>query len=180
MTSKIKYRIGLRILKRLILQKQKNRIKPAFSKSKEILVSWDESQIEKDRKHIQGFLEFLHGQGKKVYRVIYHHTKELEMNPVSKDGEVYHLCKKDFSGLGLPKTLTVKKLIAHKFDYFINLNLDGKLPLKSLAGFTNASCRVGHTREKGFLFYDIMVGNPENPRIENFISDLKTHLTKIV
>jgi hypothetical protein len=69
--------------------------------------------------------------------------------------------------------------MSQPFDLFINMNLDGRLPLKSLAGFTKSACRIGYNRSKAMPFYDLILGNPEKPVMKSFVTDLEFYLQKI-
>jgi hypothetical protein len=179
MAGGVRRSIASRVLSKISKSKERIRIVNSFDKSVDFLVAWDEAQTDKDQKYIQDFLKFLHDSGKKVECVIYHHTRKKEkIKAFPKDGNI-HLSKFDFSTLGLPKTVQVKKLLATKFDFFINLNQDGRFPLKSIAGLTNATCRIGFPLEKSLPFYDILIGNPANDTMEEFIKDLKFYVRKI-
>lgn len=181
MRSGVRYSIGKRVLKKLVSSRDKEKLKTfiPFHSANEFLVVWDESQNENHKSDIQTLLEFLHKQGKNVYRVIYHHTPKIERPSKSSDGKVFHFCRKDFNSLGLPKTMVVKKVIAHQFDYLINMNLDGRLALNSIIGFSNAKIRVGHRKYGGFGFYDLLIGNYNNENLRDYVADLKLYLQKI-
>ena len=137
----LKDNIGRRILGKLISRKENPRIIPKFDEARDFLLAWDDAQSDTEVKWIQGFIKFLENHGKSIYTVVYHHQPKTM--PAHSEPEEIHLSRKDFSRWGLPKTLQVKKLIAHDYDYFINLNIDGRLPLRSLAGLTKSACRIG-------------------------------------
>lgn len=179
MAGSVKKSIASRVLSKVSRSKERIRIVNSFDKSLDFLVAWDEAQTEKDHAHISDFLNFLKDAGKKVDCVIYHHTRKKEkINAFPKDGNI-HLSKFDFSTLGLPKTVQVKKLLAAKYDFFINLNMDGRFPLKSIAGLTNSTCRIGFPLEKSLPFYDILIGNEQNESMADFVKDLKFYVRKI-
>lgn len=179
MAGGVKTNIGVRMLKKLTSEKERIRLINSFDKATDFLVSWDEDQTEKDGKAIQQFLKFLTDAGKQVECAVYHHTRKKEkVKLFPKDGHV-HLSRFDFNTFGMPKTVVVKKLLAKKFDYFINLNMDGRLPLKSIAGLTNATCRIGFPRDKALPFYDMLIGTPGNESMDDYLKDLKFYLQKI-
>lgn len=179
MDGGVKTNIAVRMLKKLSSEKERIRLINSFDKASDFLVAWDEGQTEKDGKAIQGFLKFLTDAGKQVECAVYHHTRKKEkIKAFPKDGNT-HLSRFDFNTFGMPRTVTLKKLLARRFDYFINLNMDGRLPLKSIAGLTNATCRIGYPRDKALPFYDILIGAPGSESIDDFIKDLKFYLQKI-
>jgi hypothetical protein len=171
--------IGNRLLKKLSSEKERHRLINSFNKSTDILVVWDENQAETESKNIEEFVQYLLSAGKTVQCAIYHHTRKKELiKSIPKDGRM-HLSKFDFNAFGLPKTAEVKRLLSKRFDYFINLNIEGRLPLNSLAGLTNATCRIGYPAEKSLPFYDVLIGNPHSVVMEAYINDLKHYLQKI-
>lgn len=164
--------------KRLTLKPRERRFAP-FSEVQEILLAWDEAQEESDLKHIRGFIKFLESHGKHVVQVVYYHKrKKLSIPPASNENTL-HLSRLDFNAFGMPKTPHVKKIMSLSYDYFINLNMDGRLPLKSLTGFSKSACRIGCNRRKALGFYDLILGKPDDDKIENFIRDLEFYLQKI-
>ncbi len=177
--SGVKTTIGVRLLSKRSREKERIRLISSFEKASDILISWDDAQWETDARYINEFLEFLKKEGKNVETVVYHHANKREKGRLFEMDTHIHLLKNDFNTFGLPKTAQVKKLLAKRFDYFINLNLDGRLALKSIAGLTNATCRIGFHREKSLPFYDILLGNPASESIETYIADLKHYLHKI-
>jgi hypothetical protein len=177
--SGVKTTIGVRLLSKRSKEKERIRLISSFEKASDILVCWDDAQWETDARHIQSFLDFLNKESKHVDTVVYHHANKREKGRLFDMDTHIHLMKNDFNTFGLPKTAQVKKLLAKRFDYFINLNLDGRLALKSIAGLTNATCRIGFHCEKTLPFYDILLGNPTSGNIETFIGDLKHYLHKI-
>lgn len=181
MAGGIKYNIGLKKLRKFSGKKTRHRGFIAFDKAQKILVAWDEYQLNEssDKKAIDSFISFLEKSGKSVTRAIYFHKRKKENIPVPVESDTLHFSKNDFNLVGLPKTPEIKKLTAEPFDYFINLNLDGRLPLKSIAGFTQASCRIGYNRAKAIEFYDLILGNPDKPDMKKFVEDLEYYLLKI-
>jgi len=177
--SGVKTTIGFRLLSKRSKEKERIRLISSFKKASDIMVCWYDTQWENDARYITEFLEFLKKEGKNVETVVYHHANKREKGRLINMDTHIHLMKNDFNTFGLPKTPQVKKLLAKRFDYFINLNLDGRLALKSIAGLTNATCRIGFHREKALPFYDILLGNPASENIEAFIADLKHYLHKI-
>lgn len=177
----VRYSIGKRVLQKLVSSRDKEKAKTfiPFQSANEFLVIWDEAQNESNKNDIQTLLEFLHKQGKIVYRAIYHHSPKIDRQSRSSDGKVFHFCRKDFNSLGLPKTLVVKKLIAHRFDYLINMNLDGRMALNSIIGLSNSKITVGHRKFGGFGFYDLLIGNHYNENLRDYVADLKVYLQKI-
>ena len=179
MAKGLKYNIGIRALKKLSGKKTRERSFLPFDEVKEVLVTWDELQNETDLEHIQKFIKFLGKNGKHVVSVVYYHKRKLDKIPAPADDDTYHLSRNDFNAFGLPKTVQIKKIMAQQFDYFINLNMDGRLPLKSIAGLTTATCRIGYNRKKAIDFYDLIIGNPDDASIDKYIQDLEFYLQKI-
>lgn len=181
MAGGIKYNIGLKQLKKFSIRKKRTRGFVPFEQVSHVLVAWDEHQTEdpKEKKAIELFVKFLQDSNKKVSIAIYFHKRKKENIPAPATDQTYHFSKNDFNVLGLPKTAQIKKLLAEPFDYFINLNLDGRLPLKSIAGFTQATCRIGYNRAKSLELYDLILGNPDKPEIGLFVKDLQYYLKKI-
>lgn len=181
MAGGIKYNIGLKQLKKLSGKKKRVRSFVPFDSVQNVLLAWDEYQTtdSKQRKAIDSFVAFLTDSGKSVTKAIYFHKRKKEKIPSPADENTLHISRNDFNLIGMPKTSQVKKLMAEPFDYFINLNLDGRLPLKSIAGFTQSTCRIGFNRSKSLEFYDIILGNPDKPEIKKFVEDLQYYLIKI-
>lgn len=179
MAKGIRYNIGLKTLKRTTRSKSTNRRFSAFEEVQNVLLAWDEAQLDADRQIIDTHIQFWEKQGKQVFKVIYFHKRKKENIPTAPDEHTLHLSKLDFNAFGMPKTMHVKKLMSQSFDYFINLNLDGRLPLKSLAGFTKSACRIGFHSAKAMEFYDMILGNPENPDIGLYTKDLEFYLQKM-
>lgn len=179
MAKGLKYSLGLRALKKITGTSEIQRRFRKFEEVTEVLMAWDEAQLETDKKAIDKFVAFMEKHGKHVVKVIYFHKRKKDKIPPAPDDDTLHFSKLDFNALGLPKTTQVKKLMAQPYHYFINLNLDGRLPLKSIAGFSNAECRIGFNKDKAQQFYDLMLGNPDKPVIENYIKDLEYYLQKI-
>jgi hypothetical protein len=181
MAGGIKYNIGLRQLKKITGKKKRARGFVPFDKAQNILLAWDEYQTAEnsEKKAIDTFVEFLQTSGKDVTKAIYYHKRKQDKIPAPPDEKTVHISKLDFNVLGFPKSAPIKKLMSEPYDYFINLNLDGRLPLKSIAGFTQATCRIGFNRPKSFEFYDLILGNPDIQDIHKFIIDLKYYLLKI-
>jgi hypothetical protein len=177
--SGVKTTIGVRLLNKRSKEKERIRLISSFEKASDIMVCWDNSQWETDARHINAFLDFLKKEGKNIETVVYHHANKREKGRLFEMDSHVHLMKADFNTFGLPKTTSVKKLLAKRFDYFINLNMEGRLALKSIAGLTNSTCRIGFHREKSLPFYDILLGNPASDSIEAYINDLKHYLHKI-
>lgn len=171
----------MRALRKFAGKKTRSRGFMPFDEVKSVLVAYDEAQANdpKELKLIKKFVASLKEKGKMVYSVVYFHRRKTAKIPPPEDDAVMHLSKNDFNTLGMPKTAQVKKIMAENFDYFINLNLDGRMPLKSIAGFTNATCRIGYNREKSQEFYDIILGDPNQSKLENFIADMEFYLQKI-
>jgi hypothetical protein len=179
MAKGLKYNLGLRTLKKLLRQKDQVRRFPPFAEVKEVVLAWDEAQIETDQKSIDQFIAFWKKNKAHVIKVIYYHTRKKDKIPAAPDENTLHLSRLDFNPFGMPKTLQVKKLMSQSYDYFINLNMDGRLPLKSIAGFSKSACRIGYNRKKAIEFYDLLLGNPDDNSCEKFISDLQYYLQKI-
>lgn len=179
MAKGLKYNIGVRRLRKLITLDEKKRRFPPFDEVKEVLLAWDENQSESDKPFIDKFIRFLESHGKRTTKVVYFHKRKKDKIPAAPDESYTHLSKLDFNPFGMPKTPAVKKLMAQPFHYFINLNMDGRLPLKSLTGFSNAQCRIGFNRNRVLDFYDLLLGNPDNPVMEAFVKDLEYYLQKI-
>lgn len=175
----MKYNIGIRALKKLVNKRTQPRRFPPFQEVKEVLLAWDENQNEKDSSNIHTIIQFLESHKIHVFKVIYYHKRKKANIPESTDANTIHLSKLDFNAFGMPKTSSVKKIMAQPFDYFINLNLDGRLPLKSVAGFTKSACRIGYNRKKALDFYDLLLGNPESEDMEQYVKDLIFYLQKI-
>lgn len=166
-------------MKKLSLEKERHRLINSFDKSTDILVAWDENQTEQQGKIIESFLQYLISAGKQVQCAVYHHTRKKELiKAFPKDGRM-HLSKFDFNTFGLPKNPTLKQLLNKRFDYFINLNIEGRLHLNSIAGLTNATCRIGYPVEQSIPYYDVLIGNPNGGMLESYIEDLKHYLQKI-
>ena len=179
MAKGLKYNIGLRALKKLLNKKEQARRFPPFVEVKEVLLCYDENQLETDSKAIEKFVKFWQKHNIKVMSVIYFHKRKKDKIPAVPDEFTYHLSRLDFNPFGMPKTAQVKKIMSTPFDFFINLNMDGRLPLKSLASFTKSTCRIGYNRRKSLDFYDLILGNPDDNRIDHFIKDLEYYLQKI-
>jgi hypothetical protein len=179
MAKGLRYNLGVKALIKLINQKEQVRRFPPFAEVKEVLLAWDEGQLEADKDAINTFIAFLEQHGKHVVKVIYFHKRKQNKIPAAPDENTLHLSKLDFNAFGMPKTLQVKKVMSLQFDYFINLNMDGRLPLKSLAGFTKSACRIGYNRKKAVDFYDLILGNPDDSHMELFVRDLEYYLQKI-
>jgi hypothetical protein len=177
----LKYSLGVRALRKFAGKKIRPRSFVPFDEVNTVLLAWDEHQVSQpaEKKRIDKFIELLEAAGKKVTQVIYFHKRKPSKIPIPETDGAVHLSKNDFNAFGMPKTPQVKKLMAESYDYFINLNLDGRMPLKSIAGFTNATCRIGFNRSKSIEFYDVILGDPDNPKIEKFIEDLEYYLRKI-
>lgn len=179
MAKGLRYSLGIRALKKLVNQKEQTRRFPPFAEVKEVLVAWDEAQLDTDKKAIETFVQFWEKHNKHVVKVVYFHKRKQQNIPSAPDENTLHLSKLDFNAFGMPKTVHVKKVMSLPFDYFINLNMDGRLPLKSLAGFTKSACRIGYNRKKALDFYDLILGNPDDSSIEHFVKDLEYYLQKI-
>lgn len=180
MAKGLKYTVGSKVLKRAIEGKGRKRNLVPFSEAKSFLILYDELQEKNDLPLLESFIEHLINAGKLVYTVVYHHTrKKKELPTVQEEENKLHLSKLDFNYLGLPKTTAVKKLIARHFDFLINLNLDGRVPLKSIAAFTNAGYRIGYNREKNIPYFDLLLGNKENSELEQFTKDIIYYIKKI-
>jgi len=175
----IKYNIGIRALKKLINLKEQVRRFPLFNEVKEVLLAWDEGQLESDKNSIEKFIRFWKKNNIHIVKVIYFHKRKKDNIPPAPDENTLHLSRLDFNAFGMPKTVQVKKVMALQFDYFINLNMDGRLPLKSIAGFSKSACRIGYNRTKAIEFYDLLLGNPDNESMEQYIKDLEYYLQKI-
>jgi|GEM_PF-897925 len=177
----LKYNLGVRTLRKLAGKKTRSRNFLPLDKVKTVMLAYDEYQTTeaREKKAIQKFIAFLNEKQKAITTVIYFHKRKAANIPASPDDNTIHLSKNDFNSLGMPKTTQVKKLMAEPYDYFINLNLDGRMPLKSIAGFTSATCRIGYNRDKATEFYDIILGDPDKPKIELYIADLEFYLQKI-
>lgn len=179
MAKGLKYNIGIRAIKKLISQKEQVRRFPPFAEVKEVLLTWDEAQIETDQAAINKFINFWEKHNIHVVQVIYFHKRKKDNIPPAPNDNTLHLSKLDFNAFGVPKTVQVKKLMALQFDYFINLNMDGRLPLKSIVGFSKSACRIGYNRQKVLEFYDMVLGNPDDNSISNYIRDLEYYIQKI-
>ncbi len=179
MAKGLKYNLGIRALRKLLNQREEVRRFPPFNEVKEVLLAWDEAQVETDQKAIDKFIKFWEKHNKHVVKVIYFHKRKKANIPEAPDANTLHLSKLDFNAFGMPKTAQVKKVMALPFDYFINLNMDGRLPLKSVAGFSKSACRIGYNRKKALDFYDLLLGNPEDPSLDGYVKDLEYYLQKL-
>lgn len=179
MAKGLKYSLGVRALTKRLSLTQRARKFAAFADVKEVLLAWDEAQQDTDQKYINQFVGFLEKHNKHVVKVIYFHKRKKENIPAPPDSDTLHLSKLDFNAFGMPKTTQVKQIMTRPFDYFINLNMDGRLPLKSITGFSKSACRIGCNRTKSINFYDLILGKPDDESIQNFIKDLEFYLQKI-
>ncbi|MBL7811755.1 MAG: hypothetical protein JNL57_05985 [Bacteroidetes bacterium] len=179
MAKGLKYKLGLRALKKLSVARPRNRSFMPFGEVKDVLLAWDESQHEQDIHSIQKFIQFLEKHGKQVQTVVYHHTRKESKITIPEGDTSIHLSRRDFNAFGMPRSLQIKKLLSTQFDYFINMNLDGRLTLKSIAGFTNAACRIGFQRDKAISFYDLLIGSQNEPDMQQYVKDLQHYLQKI-
>lgn len=76
MAKGLKYNLGVRALKKLVTQQEQTRRFPPFAEVKEVMLAWDEAQMETDAKEIQRFVKFLENHGKSVVKVVYFHKKK--------------------------------------------------------------------------------------------------------
>lgn len=180
MAKGLKYKVGARVLKKAIEKKDRKRKLIPFAEAKSFLVMYDEYQEKSDLPIIEMFIGQLVKAGKKVYTVVYHHTrKKKDLLQLLEEENKLHLSKLDFNFFGLPKTTQVKKLIATQFDFLINLNMDARIPLKSIAAFTNASYRIGYNLDKYIPYFDLLLGKPHQNDLKQFTKDIEYYIKKI-
>jgi len=179
MRERIRNRIGQRVLKKHVLSRKKQRDFLPFEDAGTLLVSYARQQPEHELHAIEQFVDNLRKAGKKVTRLVFcGKIKKNTEKPVDEKGTLY-LFSEDFNLLGLPQSSKARKILAEQFDYLINLNPEGKTPLLSIAGMSNAALRIGWYNERNLPYFDMLLGNAERYDFQQFLQDIDHYLRQI-
>ena len=178
MTSRIRYKIGSQIIRRIAQNRKRIGAIPNYAQSSTFLLLLQSDQMGQ-RKLLDPFIQKLESEGKKIHTIVYFQKpKDI---PSSVIPNTTFLSRKDFTLWGSPKTKNCKRLIGTNFDFVINFDMNGTMPLKSMATFSQAGCRVGYTRVKySYLFYDLSLGKQSpNYTLKDFLTDIDRYLHRI-
>jgi hypothetical protein len=177
LNKKIRYSLGRRLIRRFMQQNDGHgRAVPNYDESKTFLLLIS-SDVE--LKNISPLITKLKSDGKDVHTIIYY-PKAKDVPTEAIDNVIY-LSRKDFNYLGSPKTEHSKTLLGKPYDFLINLDMHGHLPVKAVAAFTKAVCRVGFNRDRhSSHFYDLCFGKRNSGyQITQFMEDINTYLHRM-
>lgn len=122
---------------------------------------------------IEGYVEELKNNGKKVSLLVFHE------NLSNIDGIASNsFSKRDLNFFGNWKKERVKVFIAKEFDFLINLDLDYNLFVANVVARSRARCRIGIYNDDSKPFLELMI-KPDVNSIEMLIVEMNAMLERI-
>lgn len=125
---------------------------------------------------IKGLQNKMEKEGKEV-KCLYLLENDEDKPDVHLDDGMERLKPGDFSFLGEISKSSVNKLLSQKFDFAIHADLKNSIYTDLVMTKCNAKCRIGKYFDDHEQQYDMMVGIPEDKKI-NFLLDQIYHYTK--
>ena len=125
---------------------------------------------------VKGLQNKLESEGKKV-KCIYLLIKEEDKPDVHMDDGMERLTLDDFSFFGEIQKPSVNELLNEEFDYMIHADMNSTIYSDLIMSKCKAKCRIGKYFEGHKDQYDMMVGIPDNKKI-NFLLEQIYHYTK--
>ena len=157
---------------------KKNKVKRHSSKyidAKSILIYFTSEGNQKIAL-VKGLQNKMESEGKKV-RCIYLLIKEEDKPDVHMDDGMERLTLDDFSFFGEIQKPSVNELLKEEFDYMIHADMNSTIYSDLIMSKCKAKCRIGKYFEGHKDQYDMMVGIPDNKKI-NFLLEQIYHYTK--
>lgn len=160
MLSSLKEKIGLRLLKN---HKQATKSEPLVSVNEAKMVGVVYNVKSTDQHYLQKVRDYFSERGIEVYALGFVNEKTVEgYSSIYRDD---YICKKHLNFWDIPKKESIAKFIGTKFDYLINLDAAGIIPLQAVSIFSNAKTRFGKHFENFPFAHDFMIkGYAESPR----------------
>ena len=125
---------------------------------------------------VKGLQNKLESERKKV-KCIYLLIKEEDKPDVHMDDGMERLTLDDFSFFGEIQKPSVNELLNEDFDYMIHADMNSTIYSDLIMSKCKANCRIGKYFEGHKDQYDMMVGIPDNKKI-NFLLEQIYHYTK--
>ena len=122
---------------------------------------------------IDKFIQRLKDNGKEVKILAFLDDKEQQPNL-----NFNHFSLKELNWFYQPKHPKVDQFINTQFDYLINLDDSGSLPLTYISACSKAQIRVGSFTDKTYCF-DFMIETHEQQNLQHFITQLDFLLTRL-
>jgi hypothetical protein len=151
-----------------------------FLHVKSILIVWNSEQSKTDIEELKTFGHELRKAGKNVVFLTYYPLKKL--GPDMQENELYKFCcKGDFNIFGVPKTSSLKAILQHPFDLFINGYLEDHTFINTMAVYSKASFRIGAlNHQDNTTFYEISIKPNGADLCENYLIEIGKCLNKII
>lgn len=144
--------IGIRLLKRHI-QDEKSEALRQLTKSTSVGIVYEALRL--SRKELNKVLHVFESEGLKVESLGFVNDKELKAEHLNDRGDFFY-CKKDLSFWYLPKSETVSQFTDKQFDYLINLDCQGLLPMQAVSAKSKAKIRMAKHFEQFSFAHDFM------------------------
>ena len=144
--------IGIKILQRHTPAEKSEALRQ-LTKSKTAGIVYDTQRL--SRKELNKVLHVFESEGLKAESLGFVNDKELKEEHLSEKGDVFY-CKKDLSFWYLPKGVSVTQFTEKQFDYLINLDCAGLLPLQAISARSMAKVRMAKHFEQYAFAHDFM------------------------
>lgn len=129
-----------------------------------------------ERKQLNSIAHFFESEGKKVFSLGFVDSKELDSSQVSSGAEKFY-CRKQLNIWNLPKGDEVNEFINKDYDYLINLDGQGTLPLQAISAYSKAKVRMAKYFEEYAFSHDFMAETETSDELLIF-NELKKYITK--
>ncbi len=116
--------------------------------------------------------------GKKV-QCLYLLLDEVDKPDVHLDVGMDRLGPDHFSYLGKILKPDVREILSKEYDYLIHADMESNMYADLILAQSNAKCRVGKHFEEREKHYELMIGIPEEKKI-NFLLDQVYHYIKVI
>ena len=140
-----------------LLKKHKQLIKSEALKTlretQEIGVVYDAKLVSESA--LNKVVHYFEAEGKNVISIGFVNEKELGSFVPNYKEEYF--CKKDLNFWGIPKKDLIQRFTNKDFDYLVNLDLSGNIPLQAVSVFSKAKTRIGKHIEEFDFAQDFMV-----------------------
>ena len=162
-------------LKKSIKMNIVRRQSPSYVDAKSILIFFTSEGNQKIAL-AKGLQNKMEKEGKKV-KCLYLLLREEDKPDVHMDDGMVRLEPSDFSLFGEIQKSSVNELLAEDFDFMIHADLEKTIYSDLVMTKSKAKCRIGKYVDDHEDQYDMMVGIPEEKKI-NFLLDQIYHYTK--
>lgn len=162
-------------LKTLVKKTRKRRQNPKYADAKSVLMFFTSEGNQKIAL-VKGLQNKMEKEGK-IVSCLYLVLRDEDKPDVHMDEGMERLSQDDFSLFGVVEKPEVKKIIKEEYDFLIHADMESNIYTDLIMSQCSAKCRVGKYFEGHEQLYDMMVGIPNDKKV-NFLLDQLYFYTK--